>query len=96
MIEKNNRRREKAMKLEPKRRELHEKSKDMKLSAQEREAARQQLQSLPRNSSMIRVRNRCGVTGRARAYYRDFGLSRIMLRECALKGLIPGMVKASW
>lgn len=55
-----------------------------------------QLQQLPLNSSPIRQRNRCWVTGRPRGYYRDFGLSRNVLREWAHKGLLPGVVKSSW
>jgi small subunit ribosomal protein S14 len=55
-----------------------------------------QIQQLPRNSSPTRVRNRCWATGRPRAYYRDFGLCRNMLREMAHKGLLPGIVKSSW
>jgi len=54
------------------------------------------LQKLPRNSSRTRLNNRCALTGRSRAYYRRFGISRIMLRELALKGQIPGVRKASW
>ena len=54
------------------------------------------LQKLPRNSSKTRLKHRCALTGRARAYYRRFGISRIMLRELALKGQIPGCRKASW
>jgi len=54
------------------------------------------IQKLPRNSSRTRLKNRCALTGRARAYYRRFGVSRIMLRELALKGQIPGCRKASW
>ena len=54
------------------------------------------LQKLPRNSSRTRLNNRCSLTGRSRAYYRRFGISRIMLRELALKGQIPGVTKASW
>lgn len=54
------------------------------------------LQQLPRNSAPCRVRNRCWVTGRPRGYYRDFGLSRNVLREWAHKGLLPGVVKSSW
>ncbi len=54
------------------------------------------LQRLPRNSSPCRLKNRCQLTGRARAYYRRFGISRIMLRELALLGQIPGVRKASW
>lgn len=55
-----------------------------------------QLQRLPRNSSPNRLRNRCRLTGRPRAYYRDFGLCRNMLREMAHQGLLPGLVKSSW
>ena len=54
------------------------------------------LQRLPRNSSATRLKNRCGLTGRARAYYRRFGISRIALRDLALQGQIPGVKKASW
>ncbi|MDV2998666.1 MAG: 30S ribosomal protein S14 [Chroococcopsis gigantea SAG 12.99] len=55
-----------------------------------------QLQELPRNSAPSRHRNRCWVTGRPRGYYRDFGLSRNVLREWAHQGLLPGVVKSSW
>jgi small subunit ribosomal protein S14 len=55
-----------------------------------------QIQRLPRNSSRTRVHNRCWVTGRPRGYYRDFGLSRNVLREWAHQGLLPGVVKSSW
>jgi small subunit ribosomal protein S14 len=54
------------------------------------------LQKLPRNSSPVRVKNRCAVTGRSRGYMRDFGLSRIQFRELAREGKIPGVKKASW
>ena len=54
------------------------------------------LQQLPRNSAPSRRRNRCAVTGRSRGYYRDFGLSRNVLREWAHEGLLPGVVKSSW
>ncbi|HCA43442.1 MAG TPA: 30S ribosomal protein S14 [Bacteroidetes bacterium] len=54
------------------------------------------LQKLPRNSSPTRLHNRCSVTGRSRAYYRKFGVSRLVLRELALAGKIPGVRKASW
>ena len=54
------------------------------------------LQKLPRNSSATRLTNRCSLTGRSRAYYRRFGISRIMLRELALLGQLPGVTKASW
>ena len=54
------------------------------------------LQKLPRNSSKVRVRNRCNLTGRPRGYMRDFGISRVTFREMAVFGLIPGVTKASW
>ena len=54
------------------------------------------LQKLPKNSSLVRQRNRCLLTGRPRGYIRQFGISRVMLREMANKGLIPGVKKASW
>ena len=55
-----------------------------------------QLQQLPRNSAPVRIRNRCALTGRPRGYYRDFGVSRHVLREYALQGVLPGVRKASW
>lgn len=54
------------------------------------------LSQLPRNSAKIRLKNRCSVTGRPKGYYRDFGLSRHVLREMAYEGLLPGVTKASW
>lgn len=65
-------------------------------SDDEKQAAYAQLRKLPRDSSPTRVRNRCAMTGRPRAYLRQFGLSRITFREMALAGLIPGVTKASW
>jgi small subunit ribosomal protein S14 len=65
-------------------------------SPAEREAAQAQLQALPRDSSKIRLRNRCQITGRPRGYYRKFGLARTKLREAAMRGEIPGLGKASW
>lgn len=65
-------------------------------SQREKLEAHRKLQQLPRNSSPTRVRNRCWATGRPRGYYRDFGLSRHVLREWAHKGLLPGVVKSSW
>jgi small subunit ribosomal protein S14 len=62
----------------------------------ERLIARLKMAELPRNANPTRVRNRCELTGRSRAYYRKFRLSRIMLRDLANKGLIPGVVKSSW
>jgi small subunit ribosomal protein S14 len=62
----------------------------------ERQEAYAKLRKLPRDSSKTRIRNRCSMTGRPRAYLRQFGLSRITFREMALQGLIPGVRKASW
>jgi small subunit ribosomal protein S14 len=62
----------------------------------ERWIARLKMAELPRNANPTRVRNRCELTGRSRAYYRKFRLSRLMLREMANKGLIPGVTKSSW
>jgi small subunit ribosomal protein S14 len=69
---------------------------DVSSSAEEVEAAVEGLQKIPRNASPVRKRNRCHATGRPRGYYRKFGLSRTKLREAALRGDIPGLVKASW
>jgi len=77
------------------RKELRAVSVDIKRSPEERFAARQQLAKLPRNSSPIRLRNRCAVTGRPRGYIRFFGLSRITFRDLALKGELPGIRKGS-
>ena len=65
-------------------------------SQEEREAAYTAIRKLPRDSSPTRYRNRCAMTGRPRAFLRQFGLSRITFREMALNGLIPGVTKASW
>ena len=70
--------------------------KDMSLTVQERKEARIKLNKMPRDSSPSRLRNRCSLTGRPNGYYRKFGLGRNMLREAAMRGDIPGLVKASW
>ena len=67
-----------------------------KVSDEDRYAARLKLQALPRNSNPTRLRNRCAITGRPRGVFRKFGLGRNKLREYAMKGEIPGIVKASW
>lgn len=95
-IEKNKRRRKMAKKFASKRTRLKAIASDRELPAEERFAARLKLAALPRNSSPNRIRNRCVVSGRPRAYYRKFQLSRIALRDLASSGQIPGMVKASW
>lgn len=79
-----------------KRAELKAKLKDQSLSAEDREEAQRKFQSLPRNASPCRQRNRCRLTGRPHGYYRKFGLGRNKLREAAMRGDIPGLVKASW
>jgi small subunit ribosomal protein S14 len=95
-IEKNNRRRRLAKKFSGKRARLKEAVQNRKLSMEERFAAQLKLSQLPRNSAPARIRNRCEVTGRPRAFYRKVKMSRLALRELANKGLIPGMVKSSW
>ena len=79
-----------------KRAELKAQLKDQNLSSEDREEAQRKFQSLPRNASPCRQRNRCRITGRPHGYYRKFGLSRTKLREAAMRGDIPGLVKASW
>ncbi len=70
--------------------------KDMSVTEDERREARTRLNKMPRDSSPSRMRNRCSLTGRANGYYRKFGLGRNKLREAAMRGDIPGLVKASW
>ncbi len=65
-------------------------------SQQEKMDLHRQIQRLPRNSARVRLHNRCWMTGRPRGYYRDFGLSRNVLREMAHQGLLPGVTKSSW
>lgn len=69
---------------------------DQNASDEERFAARLKLQQLPRNTSPVRLRSRCALTGRPRGVYRKFGLGRTKLREVAMRGEVPGLVKASW
>ncbi len=69
---------------------------DAKRSDEDRQEAREKLQQLPRDSSPVRLRNRCRLTGRPRGVFRKFGLARNKLREIALRGEIPGVIKASW
>ena len=69
---------------------------NVNLSGEERMAARLKFQQLPRNSSPIRQRNRCEVTGRPRGVFRKFGLCRNKLREIVMRGEVPGVIKASW
>ncbi len=80
---------------EEKRRKLVEKYAKLRKELKEK-GDYEALQKLPKNSSPVRLNNRCMFTGRARAYYRKFGVSRLVLREMALRGEIPGLKKASW
>jgi small subunit ribosomal protein S14 len=69
---------------------------DTRATDEAKEEARMKLQKLPRDSSPVRLRNRCALTGRPRGVYRKFGLGRNKLRDLALKGEVPGIIKASW
>ncbi len=79
-----------------KRAELKAMIKNTSLSEEDRLAAREKLNKMPRDGSAVRLRNRCNLTGRPHGYYRKFGLSRNKLREAAMRGDVPGLVKASW
>lgn len=89
-------RRKMVAKFAPKRALLIAAIENTKLTDEERSVARLKLQALPRNSSPVRLRNRCALTGRPRGTFRKFGLGRIKVREFAMRGEIPGIVKASW
>jgi len=95
-VEKNNRRAKMVQKYAAKREKLKEMAVDDRLTPEERFGARLKLAKLPRNSSPTRVRNRCEMTGRPRAVYRKFKLSRLALRQLASLGALPGVVKSSW
>jgi small subunit ribosomal protein S14 len=95
-IEKNNRRRKMVARFANKRAELRARAKDESLTLEERFQARLKLAELPRNSSKVRIRNRCEITGRPRGYYRKLKISRIALRDLGAAGAIPGLVKSSW
>ena len=95
-INKNERRKKLVLKNAAKYAKLRAIADDESKDETERLIARLKMAELPRNGNPTRVRNRCELTGRPRAYYRKFRLSRIMLRELANKGLIPGVIKSSW
>ncbi len=95
-INKNNRRIKLSDKFYKKRLQLKKIIMDKKLSLEERFKAQQKLSKLPRNSSKVRVMNRCQITGRPHGVYRKLKISRIALRQLGLEGKIPGMVKSSW
>ena len=83
-------------KFKARRAQLIEIMQDSRASDEAKEEARVKLQKLPRDASPVRLRNRCALTGRPRGVYRKFGLGRNKLRELALKGEVPGVIKASW
>ena len=83
-------------KFASKRAELKAIIKNTSLGEEERKIAREKLNKMPRDASPSRLRNRCNLTGRPHGYYRKFGLARNKLREAAMRGDVPGLVKASW
>jgi small subunit ribosomal protein S14 len=95
-IEKNKRREQMVRRFSARRAKLKAQAKDTTLPPEERFAARLKLAELPRNGAKVRLQRRCQLTGRPRAVYRKFKLSRLALRELASQGQIPGMVKSSW
>ena len=95
-IQKNLNRKKIVSKFDTRRSDLKKKIKQKDLSMEDRFKLQSKLNDLPRDSSSIRVRNRCELTGRTRGVYRKFGLSRIKLRELTMSGNLPGMVKSSW
>lgn len=96
LINREAKRRKTVKKFAAKRAALLAAANDMSRSDEDRYASRMELQNLPRNSSAVRLRNRCQITGRPRGVFRKFGLCRIKIRELAMNGEIPGVVKASW
>ncbi len=95
-INKNNKRIRMTDRFFTRRKKLKKIIMDKKLTLEERFKAQQKLSKLPRNSSKVRVRNRCQITGRPHGVYRKLKISRIALRQLGLEGKIPGMVKSSW
>jgi small subunit ribosomal protein S14 len=89
-------RRQTVEKFKAKRAALIDIIQDSRASEEAREEARAKLQKLPRDASPVRLRNRCAMTGRPRGVYRKFGLGRNKLRELAMRGEVPGVIKASW
>jgi len=96
LINREEKRRKTVKKFAAKRAELFAIVNDIKAGEEERADARAKLERLPRDSSPVRLRNRCKLTGRPRGTYRKFGLARSKLREIAMRGEIPGITKASW
>jgi len=96
MIEREKRRAKVVKKYAARRAQIKEQIRDPKASQEDRMAAIEALQKLPRDSSPSRARNRCAITGRSRGNYRKFGLGRVKLREATMRGDVPGLRKASW
>ena len=96
MIEREIKRRATVEKFAVKRDALNIIANDIKASVEDRRDARLKLQSLPRNSSPVRLRNRCALTGRPRGVFSKFGIARSKLRELMMRGEVPGVTKASW
>ena len=96
MIEREKKRQLTVRKYAKKRKELKDAARDPKLSDEQRWTARMALQKLPRDASPVRLRSRCALTGRPHGVYRRFNLGRNKLREAAMRGDVPGLVKASW
>ncbi|MBM4206569.1 MAG: 30S ribosomal protein S14 [Gammaproteobacteria bacterium] len=96
MVAREHKRKKLALKYDAKRKSLREIIRDPNTLFEQKEEAQIKMQKLPRDSSGIRIRNRCGLTGRPHGYYRKFGLSRNKLREATMRGDVPGVVKASW
>ena len=96
MLEREARRERIVAKYKARRTQLKQTIKNPQTSDEDRVAAMRMLQQLPRNANPCRLRNRCHITGRPRGYYRKFGLARNKLRQHAMEGNIPGLVKASW
>mgnify|MGYP001636539465 CR=1 FL=1 len=96
MIARETRRKKLSKKFEGKRNALRDIIQNPKSTFEDKECAQIKLQKLPRDSSLVRVRNRCSLTGRPHGFYRKFGLSRNKLREATMRGDVPGVVKASW
>ena len=95
-IQKNFRRQKLVNKFQEKRINLKNKMRDKNISMEERLKFQSTMNDLPRDSSRVRIRNRCKLTGRSRGVYRKFGLSRIKIRELSMSGSLPGVIKSSW
>ena len=96
VVNRDKKRRKTVKKYAARRKELLETINNQRYSQEDRYAARLKLQQLPRDASPVRLRNRCALTGRPRGVYKKFGLGRSKLRDIALRGEVPGVIKASW